>query len=141
MCRGCQRFSHEVIQWNTYSPDQKTIVLSRIEKIITQVMTLKIVINTPHQLETRLQQANIPYRKDLNCFSWAYSLLRALKSQTIEFNEFGIEVLARYKKLSTKELFTQINQECFALSEAYYDTHITRAFRHAETTSIGSNTE
>ncbi len=23
VCRGCRRFNHEVIQWNTYTPEQR----------------------------------------------------------------------------------------------------------------------
>ena len=26
VCRGCRRFSHEVVNWNAYTDEQKTIV-------------------------------------------------------------------------------------------------------------------
>ena len=39
VCRGCRRYSFEVIKWNSYDPQEKTAVLTRIERLIGQDIT------------------------------------------------------------------------------------------------------
>ncbi len=31
VCRGCRRFNHEVIQWNTYTAEQRLAVWKRLD--------------------------------------------------------------------------------------------------------------
>ena len=38
VCRGCRRFNHEVIQWNTYSPEQHTAVWRRLDAQLDQIL-------------------------------------------------------------------------------------------------------
>ena len=44
VCRGCKRFQHEVIQWNSYSDQQKEIVWNRLEALKVQIMKTKFNI-------------------------------------------------------------------------------------------------
>ena len=36
VCRGCKRFSHEVIQWNGYTEEQKRIVDQRLSDFLSK---------------------------------------------------------------------------------------------------------
>ena len=38
VCRGCRRFNHEVIQWNTYTPEQHTAVWKRLDAQLDQIL-------------------------------------------------------------------------------------------------------
>ena len=38
VCRGCRRFNHEVIQWNTYSSEQHTAVWRRLDAQLDQIL-------------------------------------------------------------------------------------------------------
>ena len=38
MCRGCKRYAFEVIGWNSYDAAAKSAVLSRIERLNTQIL-------------------------------------------------------------------------------------------------------
>ena len=40
VCRGCKRFQHEVIQWNSYSDQQKEIVWNRLEALKVQLLII-----------------------------------------------------------------------------------------------------
>ena len=38
VCRGCRRFNHEVIQWNTYTPEQRLMVWRRLDAQLNQIL-------------------------------------------------------------------------------------------------------
>ena len=136
VCRGCQRFAHEVIHWNSYSAPEKQIVLARLDRIVSQVVSSKIEILDQGKLKNKLTQLNIAFREEMSPFCWVASLLRVTKHSDFPMAEFGIALKPAAASLSHKELYTQINEESFTLSKAYYDTHITRAFRQAEALQV-----
>ena len=39
MCRGCRRFSHEIVDWNGYSEEQKISILKRLKQIKKEVVS------------------------------------------------------------------------------------------------------
>ncbi|MDH5171506.1 MAG: DUF1289 domain-containing protein, partial [Gammaproteobacteria bacterium] len=42
VCRGCKRFAHEVIDWNSYSPQQKAVVDKRLGDFLSQCVSNKL---------------------------------------------------------------------------------------------------
>lgn len=38
VCRGCRRFNHEVIQWNTYDSAQRLAVWKRLDAQLDQIL-------------------------------------------------------------------------------------------------------
>ncbi len=36
VCRGCKRFAHEVIHWNSYSNEQKQLIEERLSQFLSQ---------------------------------------------------------------------------------------------------------
>ena len=44
VCRGCKRFAQEIINWNSFSPDEREAVWQRLEKLKTQIMKSRIKI-------------------------------------------------------------------------------------------------
>ena len=44
VCRGCKRFAQEIINWNSFSPDEREAVWQRLEKLKTQIMKSRIEI-------------------------------------------------------------------------------------------------
>ncbi|WVM93272.1 DUF1289 domain-containing protein [Halopseudomonas pachastrellae] len=38
VCRGCKRFSHEIIDWNRYDNGQRAAVWSRLEQLLEQLI-------------------------------------------------------------------------------------------------------
>ncbi len=38
VCRGCRRFNHEVIRWNSYTPEQHTAVWRRLDAQLDQIL-------------------------------------------------------------------------------------------------------
>ena len=63
VCRGCKRFQHEVIQWNSYSDSEKGSVLNRLEILKTQIMQSKVLISD----ETLLKELKSAQGKTSSC--------------------------------------------------------------------------
>ena len=59
VCRGCKRFQHEVIQWNSYSDLEKEKVWNRLETLKVLIMKSKILIQDKTLLKNKLDLHNI----------------------------------------------------------------------------------
>ena len=77
VCRGCKRFDHEVILWNSYTHDQKVAIDIRLDELLTQVVSLRLRIVDEPLLQKQLQTQQIPYEKNRNPYCWLFELLRA----------------------------------------------------------------
>ena len=66
VCRGCKRFQHEVIQWNSYSDSEKGSVLNRLEILKTQIMQSKVLISDETLLKEQLESLKIVFNADTN---------------------------------------------------------------------------
>ena len=54
VCRGCKRFSFEVINWNVFTPEERESVWKRLEKLKTQIMSSRLQILEPELLDLSL---------------------------------------------------------------------------------------
>ena len=116
VCRGCKRFSHEVIDWNSYSLQQKQVVNRRLGDFLSQCVSNKLQITDSALLQWQLQVQQVDYAAHHDEFCWVYSLIKAGASQ--------IGVDQAYRQLPLAELRELIDREFFILSEAHYERYI-----------------
>lgn len=124
VCRGCKRFSHEVIDWNGYTPAQKTVVDQRLSGFLSQCVGNKLRVTDQALLEWQLQVQQIAYNADHDEYCWVFSLLKAGGSQIARTADYGFEVDRRYQDLSLIELRELIDHEFYTLSEAHYQRYM-----------------
>ncbi|MDF2941000.1 MAG: Fe-S protein [Gammaproteobacteria bacterium] len=117
VCRGCMRFANEVIEWNTYSSEQKSDTLSRLNQLISQVAEKSLSITDADLLERQCKKFNIRYRQEFNPLSWAYMLLKMRINVIDEPLNFGFKINSQFEHLSLTQLITKIDAEIFALSQ------------------------
>ena len=124
VCRGCKRFCHEVIDWNSYTPEQKAVIDRRLSDFLSQCVSnkLRITDRTLLQWQLRVQQINYTEHHDEYC--WVYSLLKAGGSQIGQSADYGFEVDRRYQDVPLAELREIIDQEFYILSEAHYQRYM-----------------
>ncbi|HEY9035535.1 MAG TPA: DUF1289 domain-containing protein [Pseudomonadales bacterium] len=124
VCRGCKRFNHEVIRWNTYSEPEKQCVDKRLEQLLSQVMQGKFVIFDEGLLRWQIhtQQIRIYVSRDMYCA--LFELLRAGAGQIRAPKEFGFDVRSEYAGQSLFALREQVDREFYVLSEVYYERHV-----------------
>jgi uncharacterized protein len=124
VCRGCKRFSHEVIDWNSYTAQQKHAVDDRLSGFLSQCVSNKLrVLDVPLlQWQLGVQQIRFVARHDEYC--WVFSLLKAGAGQIENAHDYGFEVDLRYRQLPLTALRDIIDQEFYILSEAHYERYM-----------------
>lgn len=124
VCRGCKRYSAEVIAWNSYSETEKQAVLRRIEKLNCQILENKLRIFSLENLRTGMQQLRIPYDPALSPYCWLHNLLKKGHDRIANLEEYGVYVLSDYREFPLTELCRQIEIELLELSQAHHDRYL-----------------
>jgi len=125
VCRGCKRFVHEVIDWNTYSSEQKLLVKDRLDRFTTQVLTGKLQIIDAELFKESLHIAEVD--KQQSEAMQIISLLRKASKQMKVLKEHGLQALPEYAMYSANELKELIEAEIHVLSTATYQKNFKRA--------------
>ncbi|MCB1688353.1 MAG: DUF1289 domain-containing protein [Halioglobus sp.] len=124
VCRGCKRFSHEVIDWNSYTIAQKQAVDSRLSGFLSQCVSNKLRVVDAALLKWQLGVQQVRYVAHHDEYCWVFSLLKAGAGQISDTREFGFEVDLRYREMPLLALREQIDQEFYILSEAHYERYM-----------------
>jgi len=124
VCRGCKRFAHEVIHWNSYTPEQKRVVDRRLAEFLSQCVSNKLKVTDKALLRWQLDVQQIQFTAHHDEYCWTYSLIKAGASQIDRTGDFGFEVDLAVRHLPLPELRALIDQEFYTLSEAHYDRYM-----------------
>ncbi len=124
VCRGCKRFSHEVIHWNGYTQAQKRIIDDRLSGFLSQCVSNKLMVTDKALLKWQLEVQNVRYVERHDEYCWVFSLLKAGAGQINDPADYGFEVDLRYRDLPLAELKERIDQEYYILSEAHYERYM-----------------
>ena len=121
VCRGCKRFSFEVINWNGFTPEERESVWKRLEKLKTQIMSSRLQILEPELLDDKIRYYQLKIKDDLYVLSKAFELIKQVSESFKDLEEFGIKILN--KKQSLIELKEEIEDELYILSKAHYEKY------------------
>ena len=124
VCRGCKRFCHEVIDWNSYSPTQQRVVDVRLSGFLSQCVSNKIRVLDKALLKWQLEVQQIRFVQHHNEYCWVFSLLKAGAGQIHNTGDYGFEVDLDYRDLTLNDLRELIDQEFYILSEAHYERYM-----------------
>ncbi|PLW69437.1 DUF1289 domain-containing protein [Pseudohalioglobus lutimaris] len=124
VCRGCKRFSHEVIDWNSYTPEQKRIVDRRLSGFLSQCVSNKLRVTDAALLKWQLQTQNVRFVAHHDEYCWLFSLLKAGAGQIEHPGDFGFEVDLPFREMPLTDLRELIDNEFLLLSQAHYDRYI-----------------
>jgi predicted Fe-S protein YdhL (DUF1289 family) len=124
VCRGCKRFSHEVIDWNSYSQAQKQAVDGRLSDFLSQVVSNKLRVSDRALLKWQLEVQKIRFVEHHDEYCWVFSLLKEGAGQIVNTVDYGFEVDLRYRQTPLLGLREMIDQEFYVLSEAHYERYM-----------------
>lgn len=122
VCRGCKRFQYEVIQWNSFTNEEKRSVLDRLEALKVQIMQSKIFVVNENLLKEKLIHYKIKFDEDSDSLCWVFDLLRSGSQSIHDTKEFGFDLLAG-NETNLTDLKKNIEEELFELSEAHYQRY------------------
>ena len=123
VCRGCKRFSHEIILWNGYASDEKAAVWQRLEQLLERVVNARIEIVSSLALHQALSERKVVYWSEQPLACQAYRLLTRCVEEG--FQGTGLRLRPAYANVSLKQLRDDIDQTFFDLSLAYHQRHVT----------------
>ena len=124
VCRGCKRFSHEVIDWNSYTSAQKQAVDGRLSGFLSQCVGNKLRVLDKALLKWQLVVQQIRFVEHHDECCWVFSLLKAGAGQIDNSRDYGFEVDLGYREMPLPELRDKIDQEFYILSEAHYERYM-----------------
>jgi len=124
VCRGCKRFCHEVIDWNSYSSAQKKVVDERLSGFLSQVVSNKLRVIDAELLKWQMDTQNVRFVAHHDEYCWVFSLLKAGAGQIASTKDYGFELDLRFRQMSLVELRELIDQEFFMLSQAHYERYM-----------------
>ncbi|GAB2189012.1 DUF1289 domain-containing protein [Sessilibacter sp. MAH2] len=123
VCRGCKRFHHEVIEWNSYTEEQQRIIIARLEKFLAQTVANKIEIVNQNLLVSQMRHQQINYDMQQNPYCWVFALLKAGASQILFPEDYGIKVLPEFRNCTLVDIRKFIDQDFYLLSCAHFDRY------------------
>ena len=124
VCRGCKRYSFEVINWNGYDQAAKAAVLSRIERLNTQILENKLRISSVPNLKAGLQRFQIPFDETLSPYCWLHNLLKKGHSRIDKLEDYGVYALGNYANMPLPQLCEIIEEDLLLLSEAHHARYL-----------------
>jgi predicted Fe-S protein YdhL (DUF1289 family) len=121
VCRGCKRFSFEVINWNSFKPEERESVWKRLEKLKSQIMASRLKVFDSKKLEESIKYFQLKIKDDLNDLSKAFEVIKQVSESFNNLDEFGVDVFEKNKSLTS--LKEEIENELYTLSKAHYEKY------------------
>ena len=119
-CRGCKRFIHEVINWNSFKPEEKEAVWKRLEHLKTLIMESKVIINNENLMESKILEFQLKINKDLNPLSKVFEIVKLTITSFKDLKDFGVDHNKDGRLISLKE---ELESELYELSKAHFDRY------------------
>ena len=123
VCRGCKRFSHEIVDWNSYDDSQKEIIWERLEKIKEQVVGQIVKRKDEKLFESAIEAQKINEQQEYQAI---YVLLQRLVRHSKQLSFAGLENASPEHEKNEEEIdslvtLQQIDKEIVLRSRAFYE--------------------
>lgn len=123
VCRGCRRFNHEVIQWNTYTAEQHNSVWQRLDAQLNQILVPMLPHADLIQVEHFILSKRIRLRDDATQGRKLYHALKLCEKNRHFTDDSGLGI--SYKHV--RPLWDEFERRILALANASYDMAFLRA--------------
>lgn len=93
VCRGCKRFAHEIIAWNTYTDAQRERVWQRLVQLRDAATAMFVAIDDREALQSAVEIVGLSDPRDRTELSLAYQLLRRRARSVERVELLGLRAL------------------------------------------------
>jgi len=125
VCRGCKRFSHEVIAWNSYSEVERRLVRHRLDRFLAQVVEVRLELIDIFRLRRAVEAYRlVDIAADRNPYCQIQELLQAAASRIQTPEGCGFRLRPDYSQKSLAAVRDDIDQEFWQLSQAHFDRYV-----------------
>lgn len=123
VCRGCKRFAHEIIQWNSYSDAERESIVARIDSLRARIMAARVEVFDERRLLAIVRGHHIRCKAALSVHSIAYEAVRAMAGSVPSLGSLGCRAIPPWDKLQPTELKTEIEESYYRLCCAHYERY------------------
>lgn len=117
VCRGCRRFSHEVIDWNRYTPAQRDFIWLRLDQQLDQIILPLVMVKDAVQLSDFLASRQIRLTDQASQGRQAYEALRICQRHPERCAESGLLLSAG----QVDRVWQQAEQRLYELAVASFE--------------------
>jgi predicted Fe-S protein YdhL (DUF1289 family) len=129
VCRGCKRFAHEIVQWNSYDATQQDAVRERLTRVRDEVLDALLICDNHSLLQVALADAGLA---DLDAKEGRYQLLRFMVRREQSLRSVGLSLAPEAAKraapnhqptpeLDTLHAMQLLDAESFQRAKAHYE--------------------
>lgn len=127
VCRGCKRFTHEIIDWNTYSAQERQAVIDRISLLVARVSEPLIEIHNVDEFKAALKYQHVRFDELAGPYVWLLELLKVGASTLSSLDGFACSVRLSYQNWSLMDIREQIDNDFYTLSSVHYERYFSLA--------------
>jgi predicted Fe-S protein YdhL (DUF1289 family) len=120
VCRGCKRFAHEIVAWNTYAPTQRERIWQRLLELRDQATARFVAVADERALREVARALRIDTGTGITALSLGYEVLRRKARDITDVREVGLEALSGDRRTAV-ELRDAIDAEFLVRSVAHYE--------------------
>lgn len=129
VCRGCRRFSHEVIDWNRYTIAQRDFIWLRLDQQLDQIILPIVSIKDAAQLADFLESRQVRVAEQASQGRRAYEALRICQRHPERCAESGLALSAH----QVDRVWQQAEQRLYELAVASFEFAWLRAAKFSST--------
>ena len=123
VCRGCRRFNHEVIQWNTYTSEQRMMIWQRLDVQLDQILVPMLPHANILQVESFIESKRIRVFETATPGRKLYHALKICEKNKNLAEESGLGIQSG----QVKPIWTEFERRVLALATASYELAWLRA--------------
>lgn len=123
VCRGCRRFNHEVIKWNTYTEEQHSAVWKRLDAQLDQILIPMLPLADLRHVEGFVLSRRVRLRDDASKGRKLYHALKICEKNKNFTEDSGLGITQK----QVKPIWQEFERRVLALATASYDLAFLRA--------------
>lgn len=123
VCRGCRRFSHEVIDWNKYTLTQKQLIWQRLDAQLDQILLPLVPVTDVQALDDLLLSQQVRCLSSASLGRKIYHALRLCHRQKSYLARAGLQVLPEHMD----HIWQLFEHKIYALAVANFELSWLRA--------------
>ena len=118
VCRGCKRFSHEIVGWNGFSDEQRELVWARLVTLLSEVAESHIDVVDPDRLRRKAAEFGLPDAERLPDGALAFQLLRL---RPPDLGAIGVTAKPDAAMPEIQDVVRTIDRDFYDRSTAHYE--------------------
>lgn len=120
VCRGCKRYCHEIIDWNSYTVEQRYAVIMRLDTLLTPLVEKHFELFDESLLRQQMEKRGIRFLVEQSPYCWAYNLLVKGAAHIKQLEKYGLRCRVGCEEgyPDLVGLREQIDREFFKVSES-----------------------